>query len=101
VETAHLKGSEIASAPNASVNLMFSPERVKGSMNGKKYMENARKGITAQPVAGVGDEAFCAQDDPAAPPRMIFVRVGDVVLNVVSNDCPMATQFAQKALARL
>jgi hypothetical protein len=101
VETAHLKGSELPGAANAGVNIMFSPERAKGGMNGTKYMENARKGVTAHPVAGVGDEAFCLQEDPASPPLMIFAREGDIVVSVISKNCAMATEFAEKALARL
>lgn len=101
VETQSLKGSELASAPSATVNLMFSPDRATGGMSGKVYMENARTDVSAQPVTGLGDDAFCAQADPAFPANQIFVRAGDVVLAVVSTDCASAQQFAAKALGRL
>lgn len=88
-----------------TLSMMFSPDRVDRGMNGKKFMENARKGavtlgIVAEPVAGLGDEAFCPPGNPAS---MIFFRMGDVVTTVGGNadDCAVARQFADKAIARL
>lgn len=73
--------------------------------NGRKFMENARKGaaelsLGTEAVGGLGDEAFCLGSDPGAS---LFVRTGDLVLTVGggSEDCAVARQFAEKAIARL
>ena len=87
-----------------TVSMMFSPQQAKRGLTAEKFIENARKGAVAQglaaeTVAGLGDEAFCLPATGAS----IFFRTGDVVMTVggSSNDCSVARQFAEKAIARL
>lgn len=88
-----------------TVSIMFSPDRVERGMDGKKFMENARKGaiemgMAVEGVGGLGDEAFCLEGKPG---DSLFLRTGDVVMTVGGNvdDCAVARQFAEKAITRL
>lgn len=88
-----------------TISIMFSPDRVKRGMDGKRFMEGARQGVEAEggvplPISGLGDEAFCVSSASGAS---IFSRTGDVVLTVGGNadDCVVTGRFAETAIARL